>query len=125
VLKDRSARELAEALEVMDGHPHNTGGLSMLDEATLAFGWLHPEVRPAQEGFAAARLAHKDSYRRYGHFTDESWQAAINAAHRLAEALRALGDTRIPRCKEPAEWGDCNSILREDGTCTSTYHLKR
>ena len=62
VLTDRTAAELAAALEVMDDFPHNTGGLSMLDEATLAFGWKYEQVGPAQQAFAEARHAHMRSW---------------------------------------------------------------
>lgn len=118
MLKERSATELADHLDGMRNHPHNTGGLSMLDEATLEFGWRYETVGPAQQEFAAARHRHMRSYSsERGNYTDESWQAAMDAAHRLAEALRQLGDTRIPRCKEKAGWGTCGIGLNDDGTC--------
>lgn len=120
MLKERTAAELADALDAMQHHPHNTGGLSMLDEATLAFGWRYPTVGPAQQEFANARHRHMRSYTtERGDYTDESWQTAMDAAHRLAEALRPLGDTRIPRCKEQTGWGECGIGLRNDGTCSA------
>lgn len=118
MLKERTATEIADALEAMRHHRHNTGGLSLLDEATLEFGWRYNMVGPAQEAFAAARQRHLRSYstERNG-YSDEAWDAAMEAAHRLAEALRPLGDTRILRCKEQARWGTCGIGLRDDGQC--------
>lgn len=127
MLKENSAAELAEALESMTHHPHNTGGLSMLDEATLEFGWRYESIGPVQQAFADARHAHMRSYtRERGHYTDESWQAAMDAAHRLAEALRPLGDTHIPRCKEQTGWGTCGIGLNDDGTCNAARdHIEK
>lgn len=124
-LKDRTAAELADALEVMDDFPHNTGGLSMLDEATLAFGWKYESVvGPAQRAFADARHAHMRSYRTAtGNYSDEAWRKALDAAHALATALRGLGDTRIARCKRQAGWGTCNLALDNDGTCHGRDHV--
>jgi len=123
-LGDRTAAELADALEVMPDYPHNTGGLSMLDEATLAFGWKYETVGPAQRAFAEARHAHMRSYRtETGNYTDETWNRAMQAAHALAAALRPLGDTRIARCNRPSKWGEtCDFPLEDDGTCRATGH---
>ncbi|MFW3477363.1 hypothetical protein [Streptomyces microflavus] len=121
MLKERTAAELADALDGMQHHQHNTGGLSMLDEATLEFGWRYPSIGPAQEAFAKARHLHKRSYRtEVGNYSDESWQDAMDAARQLAEALRPLGETRIPRCKERTGWGTCGIGLKDDGTCPAT-----
>ena len=43
-----TATELANCLETMDDFPHNTGGLSMLEEATITFGAKSSEVDQAQ-----------------------------------------------------------------------------
>ena len=127
MLKEKTAAELADALDVMDDFPHNTGGLSMLDEATLEFGWRYPTVGPAQQAFAAARDRHKRSYTtERGDYSDEAWQAALDAAHALAAALRPLGDTRIPRCKEQTGWGECGIGLRDDGSCSAAReHIEK
>lgn len=123
ILTDRTAAQLADALEVMDGFPHNTGGLSLLDEATLAYGWKYEQVGPAQKAFAEARHAHMRSYRsEAGNYSDEAWDRAMQAAHALADALRPLGDTRIARCARPTGWGTCNFPLDDDGTCRGRDH---
>lgn len=120
MLKEMSAAQLADALDGMADFPHNTGGLSMLDEATLEFGWRYPTVGPAQQAFANARHRHMRSYTpERGNYTDESWVEAMEAAHQLAGALRPLGDTRIPRCQEQTGWGTCGIGLRDDGTCSA------
>jgi hypothetical protein len=122
-LQDATAAELAYDLEVMDDFPHNTGGLSMLEEATLAFGWKYDQIGPLQQAFAEARHAHMRSYRtETGAYSDEAWQRAMTAAHSLAAALRLLGDTRIARCKRPAGWGTCNFPLENDGSCRAASH---
>jgi hypothetical protein len=82
---------LADALDELEYHPHNTGGLSMLDEATMAYGSRYPDIDPLQRAFARARYAHMGSYRtKTNSFTDESWRTAMDAAHALAAALRRL-----------------------------------
>lgn len=120
-LKDCTAAELARSLEVMDDFPHNTGGLSLLDEATYAFGSKYPQVGDAQRAFADARHRHMRSYRsEIGNYSDEAWRTAMEAAHALAGALRPLGDTRIARCKRPAGFGTCDMPLADDGQCYSS-----
>jgi hypothetical protein len=123
MLDDRTAAQLADALEAMDGFPHNTGGLSVLDEATLEYGWRYPQVGAAQRAFANARHAHMRSYRtEAGSYSDEAWQRAMAAAHSLAAALRPLGGLRLARCARPSEWGTCGLALDDDGTCHSRDH---
>jgi hypothetical protein len=124
MLKDRSAAELADALDGMVNYPHNTGGLSMIDEATYAFGRRSQELAEAQRKFSDARHAHMRSYTTAsGNYTDASWQAAMDAAHQLATLLRPLGDTRIVRCGRPDSMGTCSLPLNDDGTCNSSFHL--
>lgn len=126
MLKERSAAELADALDVMRHHPHNTGGLSMLDEATLQFGWRYSSVGPAQEVFARARQLHLRSYSSETRaYSEEAWENSMAAAHALAEALRPLGETRIPRCHEQTGWGTCGIGLEKDGSCPAAGdHIK-
>ena len=120
-LKDATATELARDLEIMAGFPHNTGGLSMLDEATMAFGRGNPRLASLQRAFADARHAHMRSWWTGAQaYSDEAWRTAMNAALSLAAALRELGDVRIARCKRPAGWGTCNLPLDDDGQCRST-----
>lgn len=125
MLMDKTAAELADALDAMEYFPHNTAGLSMLDEATLAFRAKSVELDEAQQAFVEARFAHKDSYSLTSdYYSDESWQLAMQAARRLAALLRKLGDVRIARCKRQAGWGTCNLPLDELGECHSTLgHL--
>jgi hypothetical protein len=120
-LKDCSAAELADLLDDMERYPHNTGSLSMLDEATMAFGNVSPDLAGLQRAFADARYAHMRSYRtETGSYSGEAWDAAMTAAHSLAAALRELGNVRIARCKRQAGFGTCNLPLDDDGECRST-----
>jgi hypothetical protein len=120
-LMDCTAAQLADMLDGMEDFPHNTGGLSMLDEATLAFGRKSPRLAESQRAFGDARYAHMRSYTTEAQaYSDEAWSAAMTAAHALAAALRELGDARIARCRRPAGWGTCNLPLDDDGQCRST-----
>jgi hypothetical protein len=121
MLKDRTAAELADLLEGMARHPHNTGGLSMLDEATFAFGRHGDDVARAQHAFSAARHAHMRSWDEgRQQYSEEAWQVAMLAAVTLAEALRPLGGVAIARCQRPAGWGTCGLPLDDDGVCRSS-----
>ena len=123
-LKDCTAIELADMLDALDVGSRavkGTGWLSMLDEATLAFGSKYPAVTGSQREYGRARYAHLTSYSpETDAYSDEEWERAIDAAHSLAAALRELGDVRIARCKRPAGWGVCNLPLDDDGQCRST-----
>jgi len=121
MLKNSTAAELAEMLESMAAHPHNTGGLSMLDEATMAFRNKNPDIAAAQQAFAQARYAHMRSYISHsGTYSQVSWEEAMRCARELAALLRPLGDTVISRCQREAGWGTCNLPLADDGTCRSS-----
>lgn len=113
-LKHLTAAQLADLLNTSDENPGNTGRLSLLDEATIAFGSKYPGVHNAQRAFAAARLDHLGPFS-----SDEKWQSVMEAARRLAAVLRPLGSTVIPRCKRPAGWGTCDLPLDDDGQCRS------
>lgn len=120
-LMDHTAAEFADLLDGMEDFPHNTGGLSMLDEATMEFARVSPGVETVQRAFVTARFAHMQSYRpETGTYSAEAWQRAMTAAHSFAAALRELGDMRIARCTRPAGWGTCNLPLPEDGECRSS-----
>lgn len=116
-MQDWTAAQLADALDGMRHHAHNTGGLSMLDEATLAFRFKYPNIAEPQQSFSAARHAHMRSYSTTGNYSQDAWDRAMAAAERLAAELRPLGDTRIARCKQTTGWGTCNLPLNDDGTC--------
>uniref|UniRef100_UPI003F49183C hypothetical protein n=1 Tax=Amycolatopsis sp. CA-096443 TaxID=3239919 RepID=UPI003F49183C len=119
-----TAAQLADALERTGHAPHNTGALSMLDEATIAFGAKSAELGEAQRRFADARIAHLHALAPSGGDTDDAWRQAMQAARRLAALLRPLGDARIARCTRPAGWGPCGLPLDEDGECRSAIgHL--
>jgi hypothetical protein len=123
VYQDSTPAELADLLDELEQFPHSTVALSMLDEATLAYGSRYPEVSGSQRAFASARLAHMQSYTtETGNYADESWRKATEAAHALASVLRPLGDARIERCKRRTGWGTCNIPLDADGTCHVTEH---
>jgi hypothetical protein len=120
-LKDMTAAELARCIDETTDFPQNTGALSMLDEATLAFGSKYPKIGDAQRALADARHRHMRSYspttRQY---SDDAWNDAMTSAKRLASELRALGNVRIARCKRRAGWGTCNLPLGDDGQCHSS-----
>lgn len=120
-LKDMTAAELARCIEQTADFPHNTGALSMLDEASLAFGMKYPKVGEVQRAFADARHRHMRSYSASsGGYSDDAWNEAMTGALQLASELRSLGDTRIPRCKRLARHGVCNLPLSDDGQCHSS-----
>lgn len=83
---------LADLVDDLRNWPHNTAALSMAEEASFAWCDLSPELREAHRAFSVARFAHKDATcGRTTRSVDEAWGAAMVAAGRLAEALRALG----------------------------------
>lgn len=123
--KDMTAAELANALS-LPAEMLSTGWLSMLDEATIAFGSLDPHIREAQGAFSQARSAHMRSWGAPdalpGDLSPQAWDRAVAAARELANALRPLGDLRIARCKRQTGWGTCNLPLDPDGSCTYEKH---
>lgn len=124
MLKDSTAAELAEMLDQVPYFQRSTGTLSMLDEATMAFGNRDQETGEAQRAFAEARHEYHWSYMQTGKFSDDAWETVKRAAARLAELLRPLGDFRIPRCDREAGWGACGLPLADDGTCRSSMEHK-
>lgn len=116
MFQESTATELADYLEAAHRHPHMTGVLSMLDEATISFGRKSAEIAEAQRAFANARYAHMRSYSN-GKYSDTAWSEAMEAARNLAATLRPLGDTIIDRCKEPTGWGTCNLPLDDQDQC--------
>lgn len=118
---DLTAAQLADCLELAERYPGNTGALSMLDEATLEYGWRYDSIGPAQRAFADARHAHMRSYTtERGDYSPEAWDKAMAAARDLAAALRPLGDFTFRRCKRQGPCGTCNMVLDDDGTCRSS-----
>lgn len=121
MFKNCTAEELANMLEGMSRHSHNTGGLSMLDEATLAFGRKSPKIMEAQQIFSTARHLHHRSWStERQNYSDKLWRDAMESARGLADLLRPLGDMRIARCERQADWGTCNLPLSDDGVCRSS-----
>jgi hypothetical protein len=117
---DLTPAQLADCLDMVSQFPGNTGALSMLDEATLEYGWRNDSIGPARRAFADARHAHMRSYRaERGDYAPEAWDNAVTAAHALAAALRPLGDAILPRCKRQGPCGTCNMALK-DGECRSS-----
>jgi hypothetical protein len=91
MLKDRTPAGLADAIDDMRHFPHNTGGLSMIDEAAGQFARESIEVDRARRAFSRARYAHKDSYNpATGCMSDAAWRQAMTAADKLADTLRAF-----------------------------------
>lgn len=88
ILSGRTAAEIADMLFFAATHGSSSGGLSMLDEAALAFR-EHPGVADAEREFGLARY-------RYQCEGDACWPAAAEAALKLALTLRPLGDARVP-----------------------------
>lgn len=123
--KDMTAAELADALSLPVGML-STGWLSMLDEATIAFGNLDAHIREAQSAFSQARSAHMRSWDApdapAGDLSPQAWDRAVAAARELANVLRPLGEFRIARCKRQTGWGTCNLPLEQDGSCSYEKH---
>lgn len=95
VLDGKTAAELADCFSDMKDFPHNTGGLSLLDEAAGRFVDLSPKLAEARRVFSSARLAHLRSYSTESRgYSDEAWAAALLAGSRLADALRESATTR-------------------------------
>ena len=118
---DLTPAELADCLDMVGQFPGNTGALSQLDEATLAYGWRYATIGPPQRRLGAARHAYMRSYRpEAGDYAPEAWDAAVAAAGELAAALRPLGDATLPRCKRHGPCGTCNAVLDDDGQCRSS-----
>jgi hypothetical protein len=120
---DMTAAELATCLERAAGVPGSTGTLSMLDEATLEYGWRwHESIGPAHRAFERARMAHQHAYRpERGQNASVEWLDAMVAARDLAAVLRPLGNYRLPRCGRPSVHGTCTRALDDDGKCPSTF----
>jgi hypothetical protein len=118
MFKDCTAAELAGLLETAAKEPQYTGGLSMLDEATMAFGRLSSEIAAAHQRFAEARLDHMHRHR--SPTPEVLEEEVVRAANALAVLLRPLGDVRVARCKREAGWGTCNLPLDDDGMCRSS-----
>jgi hypothetical protein len=123
-LKYLSAQEIAAILSITSLRHSTTGMLSMLDEATLAFGRQDERVQKAQEEFSAARHRLMRSYdRATKDLSPVAWQDAIDKAHALAEVLATLGDTRIIRCQRPSERGVCALPIDPGTECDSSMHI--
>lgn len=125
---DWSAAELANALERLSASLHNTGGASMLDEATMTFASKSPAVAELHREFSEARHRHQRSHAPgaspMSGYSAKAWLHVATAARDLASVLRPLGDVRIARCKQQAGWGTCNLPLGDDGACRgSANHI--
>jgi hypothetical protein len=115
-LKDATAAELADDLDLMAGCPHDTEGLWQLSAAAGAFNGLSPHIVQGQQDLTEARRTHIRSFRD-GSYSETAWQSAIDAAHHLADLLRPLGEVRIQHCAAPTRWGLCDMPLDSHGTC--------
>jgi hypothetical protein len=118
-----TAAELAACLDLAAEAEPDTASLSMLDEATLAFGKRYGAVGPVQRALSEARHAHLSSYTQAcGDYSPDAWDEAAQAARNLAAVLRPLGDAVIARCKRETAWGTCNLPLT-GGMCHSRSHI--
>lgn len=123
-IKDLTAAELADALDGLRHEPHNTGWASMLDEATLAYRDLSPELSTHHAAYAQARMVHMGSIRVLrDRYSDDDWSTLTAAAADLARALRPLGSFRVERCQRRTGWGTCGLPLGTDGECRYAEHI--
>lgn len=117
MLDEWSAAMAADCLRNMIYGLPPTGALSLLDEHTLKWSRVHPEIAEAQRAFSAAR---------HGWWPDDprrnslaALSAVITAAFTLAEVLAPFGDETLPLCGRPSVYGpECRGVKRPDGTCT-------
>jgi hypothetical protein len=115
-LRDATATELADDLDLMNGCPHDIEGLSQLSDAASAFSGLSPYIVQAQRDLTESRRGHIRSFRD-GSYSEAAWQDAVDAAHHLADLLRPLGDVRVQHCTAPTRWGVCDIPLDGQGRC--------
>lgn len=110
-----TADELARILKnVVFGA--STGALSLLDDATMKWAQLHPELGPKQREFDKARRGWwpGDPWRD----TPEAWVAVVLSAGELGEQLRVYGDEKLPLCGRPSVFGPQCKAVRLDGRCS-------
>lgn len=122
-LMDKTAAELADILRTLRTFRHNTGGLSMVTEATLAYQDLSPALGVAYRALADAGWKHRRSYSSATDtYSETAWDDVADAADQMATHLNVLGDYVLPRCKRPSAHGVCNAPLHyyPDGVCQSS-----
>lgn len=108
-----------ELAEILDNTVFgaSTGALSLLDEVTLKWATVHPELDVAQREFALARGGWWPGDPRRD--TPEAWARVVGAAAALAEQMRQYGDERLPVCGRPDQWGgECRGVALANGRCT-------
>ena len=120
-LGDLTAAELADGLEIMKHHPHNTGGLSMLDEATFSFGSKYPEVSGPQRAFARARVS---PHALVSHRDRQLHGRGVAEGHRRGSRARCGPAAPRRHCnrqvRETGWMGNVRLPLDDDGQCRST-----
>lgn len=117
MFENYTAAELANALDqVQTLNPEYTGPLSMLDEASLRWAIAYPQLKPAQDAFAQARMEMYPIRR-----TEASVQEMRRVAAELAAQLRTLGQIRLSLCKADSPWGTCNGVLDATGNCRRSH----
>ncbi len=115
-LREATAGELADDLDMIAGCPHDAEGLWQLSDAAGAFSTLSPPIGQGQRDLTEARRTHIRSFRG-GSYSETAWQDAIDAAHHLADLLRPLGEVRVQHCTAPTSWGACDMPLDGQGIC--------
>lgn len=102
-LKDETAERFADLLESLYYAPALSGTLSQLDQAALSWARVSGEVERAQRVFSEARFKHLDALRDGNASGSQEWTAAVEAAGRLAAALRPLGSRTVADVLSPTE----------------------
>lgn len=117
MLDETTAKEIASMLQNMATAepPPMTGALSLLDENTMKWAQVHPEVAVAQAKFAAARHSWWPGDPRRD--TPEALTTVRFTALTLAAALAPYGDEKLPLCGRPSVYGPCRAVVL-DGECT-------
>lgn len=88
----------------------NTGGLSQLDEATMKWALVHPELSDRQRKFADARHGWWPGDPRRD--TPEAWHLVVVTAIDLGERIRTYGDEVLPLCGRPSVYGpQCRAVV--------------
>lgn len=102
-LKDETAERLAELLEALCYAPPLSGTLSQLDQAALSWARVSAEVEREQRVFSEARFKHLDALKDGNASGSQEWTAAVEAAGRLAAALRSLGRRTVAEVLSPID----------------------
>lgn len=118
MLDNHTAAEIARILRdlVNNPHPPMTGALSLLEENTMKWADVHPELGTIQHEFRDARARWWPGDPRRD--TPEALLRVRHAASALAGALVSYGSETLPLCGHPSVFGpSCRAVVL-DGECT-------